>query len=108
MVVMQAINRVRQRVWKQQEDRFFDCATIEADGTIVETAAEKKEGIGISYKGKWGYHPLVVTLAETKNCSTSTIALAIGDVRSVVETRDGLTLQKGIFFKISGKRARRE
>jgi hypothetical protein len=32
----------------------------------VETAAEKKEGIGISYKGKWGYHPLVVTLAETQ------------------------------------------
>ena len=64
--VMQAVNRVRQTVWKQQEDRFFDCATIEADGTIVETAAEKKEGIGISYKGKWGYHPLVVTLAETQ------------------------------------------
>lgn len=64
--VMQAINRVRQTVWKQQEDSFFDCATIEADGTIVETAAEKKEGIGISYKGKWGYHPLVVTLAETQ------------------------------------------
>jgi hypothetical protein len=63
---MQAINRVRQTVWKQQEETFFDCATIEADGTIVETAAEKKEGIGISYKGKWGYHPLVVTLAETQ------------------------------------------
>ena len=75
--VMQAINRVRQRVWKQQEGDFFDCATIEADGTIVETAAEKKEGIGISYKGKWGYHPLVVTLAEPRNCFTSTIALAI-------------------------------
>ncbi|WP_186767404.1 IS1380 family transposase [Blastopirellula retiformator] len=64
--VMQAINRVRQTVWKQQDEDFFDCATIEADGTIVETAAEKKEGIGISYKGKWGYHPLVVTLAETQ------------------------------------------
>lgn len=64
--VMQAINRVRQTVWKQQEDSFFDCATIEADGTIVETAGEKKDGIGFSYKGQWGYHPLVVTLAETQ------------------------------------------
>ena len=66
LMIMQAINRVRQKVWKQQEDRFFDCATIEADGTIVETAGEKKSGIGISYKGLWGYHPLVVTLAETQ------------------------------------------
>ncbi len=66
LLVMQAINRVRQKVWKQQEESFFDCATIEADGTIVETAGEKKEGIGISYKGQWGYHPLVVTLAETQ------------------------------------------
>ncbi|WP_315850033.1 IS1380 family transposase [Rhodopirellula sallentina] len=64
--VMQAINRVRQSVWREQEDSFFDCATIEADGTMVETAGEKKEGIGISYKGQWGYHPLVVTLAETQ------------------------------------------
>ena len=66
LLVMQAINRVRQTVWRQQEESFFDCATIEADGTMVETAGEKKEGIGISYKGQWGYHPLVVTLAETQ------------------------------------------
>ena len=66
ILVMQAINRVRQMVWKQQEESFFDCATIEADGTMVETGGEKKEGIGINYKGQWGYHPLVVTLAETQ------------------------------------------
>lgn len=64
--VMQAINQVRQTVWKQQPDSFFDCATIEADGTMVETSAEKKQGIGINHKGQWGYHPLVVTLAETQ------------------------------------------
>ncbi len=45
---------------------FFAQATIEADGTMVETAGEKKAGIGINYQGRWGYHPLVVTLAETK------------------------------------------
>ena len=64
--VMQGINRARQNVWKQQHDSFFDQATIEADGTMVETGAEKKQGIGINYKGQWGYHPLVVTLAETQ------------------------------------------
>jgi len=66
ILVMQGINRARQLVWRQQEDAFFDCATIEADGTMVETTGEKKQGIGINYKGQWGYHPLVVTLAETQ------------------------------------------
>lgn len=64
--IMQGINRVRQLVWRQQDDDFFDCATIEADGTMVETTGEKKQGIGINYKGQWGYHPLAVTLAETQ------------------------------------------
>ena len=64
--VMQGINRARQVVWKQQEESFFDCATIEADGTMVETSGEKKEGIGINHKGQWGYHPLVISLAETQ------------------------------------------
>ncbi len=66
VLVMQGINRARQTVWKQQEESFFDCATIEADGTMVETYGEKKEGIGINYKGQWGYHPLVISLAETQ------------------------------------------
>ena len=64
--VMQGINRARQQVWRQQDDSFFEQATIEADGTMVETNGEKKGGIGINYKGQWGYHPLVVTLAETQ------------------------------------------
>lgn len=64
--LMQAINRSRQRVWKQQPEEFFDQATIEADGTMVETCGEKKEGIAMNYNGQWGYHPLVVTLAETQ------------------------------------------
>ncbi|WP_345327259.1 IS1380 family transposase [Novipirellula rosea] len=64
--LMNAFNRARQRVWKQQPEEFFDLAIIEADGTQVETSAEKKQGIGINYKGQWGYHPLVVTLANTR------------------------------------------
>ena len=63
--LMTAFNRVRQRVWKQQPDEFFDVATIEADGTMVETDGKCKEGIGMNYKKQWGYHPLVVTLANT-------------------------------------------
>lgn len=33
---------------------------------MVETYGEKKQGIGINHKGQWGYHPLVVTLAQTQ------------------------------------------
>jgi len=65
MQFMQALNRVRLHVWQQQPDEFFDVAIIEADGTMVETCGEKKQGIGMNYKKQWGYHPLVVTLANT-------------------------------------------
>ncbi|QDU99123.1 IS1380 family transposase [Lignipirellula cremea] len=64
--LMNGFNQVRERVWQEQPDAFFDCAIIEADGTQVQTSAEKKQGIGINYKGEWGYHPLVVTLANTR------------------------------------------
>lgn len=60
-----ALDQVRLNVWKQQGDAFFDQATIEMDGTLVETTGQCKEGMDISHKGIWGYHPLVVTLAET-------------------------------------------
>jgi hypothetical protein len=59
------INDIRLRVWAKQPDEFFECAKIDADGTITETTGESKEGMDISYNGVWGYHPLVVTLANT-------------------------------------------
>jgi hypothetical protein len=63
--LMDAINQVRLGVWKQQPDEFFEEAVIDVDGMIVETTGECKEGMNISYKGIWGYHPLVVSLANT-------------------------------------------
>jgi hypothetical protein len=63
--LMSVINDARLRVWQQQSSSFFEHAHIDADGTVVETAAECKQGIDLSYKGVWGYHPLVVSLAET-------------------------------------------
>lgn len=61
-----ASNRTRERVWRQQPKGFLDEAFIDVDGSIAGTLGECKEGIGISYKGIWGYHPLVVSLANTK------------------------------------------
>jgi len=58
-------NQVRQRVWRQQPDTFFDLATIDMDGTLVETTGQCKQGMDIAYDGTWGYHPLVLSLANT-------------------------------------------
>ena len=60
-----AINETRVRVWQQQPAAFFDEAIIDADGTLAETTGECKEGMDIAYNGVWGYHPLVVSLANT-------------------------------------------
>ena len=35
------------------------------DGTLVPTTGECKQGMDIAYNGIWGYHPLVVSLANT-------------------------------------------
>jgi Transposase DDE domain group 1 len=59
------LNQVRQRVWRQQPDAFFDLATIDMDGTLVETTGQCKQGMDIAYDGTWGYHPLVLSLANT-------------------------------------------
>ena len=64
--LMDAINRTRKRVWAQQPVDFFDQAIIDVDGTLVGTDAECKEGVDIAYDGTWGYHPLLVSLANTK------------------------------------------
>ena len=58
-------NDVRKRVWARQPASFFKQARIEMDGSLVATAAECKEGVDLAYDGTWGYHPLVVSLANT-------------------------------------------
>lgn len=59
-----AINEARLRVWSTQPDEFFEHALIDADGSIVE-ASDCTEGADFSHKGTFGFHPLVVTLANT-------------------------------------------
>jgi Transposase DDE domain group 1 len=61
-----AIHRARRNVWRQQPREFFDEAVIDVDGVIVGTGGECKEGMDISFKGIWGYHPLLVSFAKTK------------------------------------------
>jgi hypothetical protein len=65
LTLMNAINESRLRVWAQQPDAFRDQAILDADGTIVATDAECKQGVDISYDRQWGYHPLLISLANT-------------------------------------------
>ncbi len=64
--LQEAINQVRVKVWKQQDASFFKQAVIDGDGTIAPTTGECKQGMDISYNGIWGYHPLVISLANTQ------------------------------------------
>jgi hypothetical protein len=73
----------RIRVWAQQDPSFFECAIIDMDGTLVPTSGNCKAGMGIAYDGTWGYHPLVLTLANT------------GEVLSIVNRSGNRPSQEG-------------
>jgi len=66
VTLQECLNRSRQALWKVQPEGFLKEAFIDVDGTIAGTNGECKEGIGLSYKGIWGYAPLIVSLANTK------------------------------------------
>lgn len=64
--LMDAINDTRIDVWRRQEPAFLrKRARLDADGSLVATTGECKGGMALSYKGVWGYHPLIVSLANT-------------------------------------------
>jgi hypothetical protein len=63
--LMDIFNETRLRVWKEQPGDFFEEAFIDADGTLAPTGGSCKQGVDIAYDCTWGYHPLVVSLANT-------------------------------------------
>ena len=64
--LQECLNRARRAVWAVQPEGFLQEAFIDVDGSIAGTDGECKAGIGLSYKGIWGYAPLIVSLANTR------------------------------------------
>lgn len=65
LTLQECINRTRQKVWSKQPEGFLTEAYVDVDGTIAGTLGECKGGMDMSYKGIWGYAPLIVSLANT-------------------------------------------
>ena len=63
--LMDALNETRLTVWQRCPGLTEQTARIDGDGTLVPTTGTCKEGMDIAYTGLWGYHPLVVSLANT-------------------------------------------
>ena len=58
-------DQTRLKLGRQQPVDFFDEAVLDVDSTLVATGAGCKQGIDIAYDGTWGYHPLIISLANT-------------------------------------------
>lgn len=63
-MLQNVLNDMRVEAWKASGINHGQ-AIIDADGVFVPTEAQCAEGVELSYKGKWGYHPLVVSLSNT-------------------------------------------
>jgi Transposase DDE domain group 1 len=64
-ILQDVFDQIRIEVWREQPSAFFDEAVLDVDGTLVATGACCKQGIDIAYDGTWGYHPSVISLANT-------------------------------------------
>ena len=64
VALMDGVNGIRRELWLKLPPTERKRAIIEGDGTDAPTDGEKKEGIGLSYKGIWGYSPLLISLAN--------------------------------------------
>jgi len=63
--LQEVFDDARVRAWSTQPAAFFEQAVLHMDGFLVETDGECKQGMDIAYDGTWGYHALVVSLANT-------------------------------------------
>jgi hypothetical protein len=63
--LLDIVHDTRLKVWSDQPEAFFEQAILDMDGFLVETTGQCKQGMDIAYDGTWGYHALVLSLANT-------------------------------------------
>jgi hypothetical protein len=67
VTLMESINAIRPTLWNGRgAERLGPITYMDIDGTIAPTCGECKAGMDISYKGIWGYAPLIISVANTK------------------------------------------
>jgi len=67
IALMECINTIRLALWQGRgRDLLGPITYIDVDGTIAPTDGQCKSGMDISYKGIWGYAPLILSLANTQ------------------------------------------
>jgi hypothetical protein len=67
VTLMESINAIRPKLWNGRgAERLGPITYLDIDGTMAPTDGECKAGMDISYKGIWGYAPLILSIANTK------------------------------------------
>jgi hypothetical protein len=64
-----ALAEVRAKVWRRSAATAgTDPVTLDVDASLVTIHTEQKAGTGPTYKGGWGFHPLLVFADQTGEC----------------------------------------
>jgi hypothetical protein len=65
----QVIDRGQEAVWKRcYGKKKAERAIVDLDSCVRPVYGDQKEGTDFTYKGSFGYHPLVISLAGTMEC----------------------------------------
>jgi hypothetical protein len=65
----QVIDRAQEKVWQRRYGkRKAERAIVDLDSCVRPVYGDQKEGTDFTYKGSFGYHPLVISLAGTLEC----------------------------------------